>query len=246
MFAELPLYIFTLLGGCAAGLYVVAAFFPSKSERPALMPIVALVLLAIGGVALLFHLGRPERMLLAFGNPAAGIAQEGYATVGFGVFLVIDLIISLTKKQSNRVVRIVAAVFAALLILAMGNAYMSYQSIPAWGSPITLVFFVCTALGIGAGLLPLLDGKALDGSKLGFCVVVLMALACVACIVEAVRFAMVGANCAMLVVGAVAAAVAAYFGFAASKEEAVSSKWTIAFALIAVAVVIGRLGFYLA
>ena len=70
MITEFALFVFTTLGGLAAGLYILAALFPVEGKRNNLIiTIVPLVMLAIGGVALLGHLGHPERMFNAFANP---------------------------------------------------------------------------------------------------------------------------------------------------------------------------------
>ena len=73
MISELPLFLFTLLGGTAAGIYAFSAIFPKalQGKKNLIGPTIALVLLAVGGVALLFHLGRPERMLKALQEKAA-------------------------------------------------------------------------------------------------------------------------------------------------------------------------------
>ena len=78
MISEFSLFLFTLLGGTAAGAYVFSWAFPAgKGKKRWLLPLVSLVLLAIGGVALLLHLGHPERMFYAFTNLSAGITRAG-------------------------------------------------------------------------------------------------------------------------------------------------------------------------
>ena len=81
MISEFPLFLFTTLGGLAAGAYVAAAIFPDvdrKPKRPWLFPLVCLALLGVGLLGVLGHLGRPERFLLAMSNPSSMIAEEAY------------------------------------------------------------------------------------------------------------------------------------------------------------------------
>ena len=102
MISEFPLFIFTTLGGIAAGAYVARAIEPLKVGRTAswAFPLFALALLAVSGFALLGHLGQPLRVLNAFSNPAAGITQEGIVTVLFGVAVVADFALCLKRGDS--------------------------------------------------------------------------------------------------------------------------------------------------
>ena len=131
MITEFALFIFTMIGGLACGLYIIAALFPVEGKRNNLLvSIVPLVLLAIGGIALLMHLGHPERMFNAFANPEAGITQEGICTTLFGIVLVIDLALTWFKEGAPRALRIVGAIFAAPEFStdnAMGVAVLAWR-----------------------------------------------------------------------------------------------------------------------
>ena len=84
MISEFSLFLFTTLGGLAAGAYVAAAIFPDvdrKPKRPWLFPLVCLALLGVGLLGVLGHLGRPERFLLAMSNPSSMIAEEALAAL---------------------------------------------------------------------------------------------------------------------------------------------------------------------
>ena len=157
MISEFPLFIFTIVGGLAAGAYATAAVFPPFKDNAArswIAPVVCLALLFVGGIALLLHLGHPERVFNAFANPSAGITQEGFTCIAFGVLLVLDLIIALaTKKPSPRIVRVLGGIAGIALLLVMGLAYASFYGVPAWNSWTTVPLFVLGGLACGSTLI---------------------------------------------------------------------------------------------
>ena len=77
MISELPLLLFTTIGGLSAGLVIAMAVFPHAGEakRPWLAPLCARVMLGAAMLCVVFHLKRPQLLFLALTNPAAGIAQ---------------------------------------------------------------------------------------------------------------------------------------------------------------------------
>ncbi|MFR1638738.1 MAG: DmsC/YnfH family molybdoenzyme membrane anchor subunit [Eggerthellaceae bacterium] len=108
MISEFPLFLFTTLGGLAAGAYVAAAIFPDvdrKPKRPWLFPLVCLALLGVGLLGVLGHLGRPERFLLAMSNPSSMIAEEAYWSIAFGALMLVDFVLLLRRRQPARCAR---------------------------------------------------------------------------------------------------------------------------------------------
>lgn len=249
MISEFPLFVFTTLGGLAAGAYVASAVFPvgKDAKRPWLFPLVCLVLLAAGLIGCLFHLARPMLFLNALANPMAGIAQEAYFSIAFGVLLLADLIVTFAKGASPRALRIVGAVAALGLTIVMGMAYIANYGVPAWTSPATVLVFVLGDLAMGAALLSVFEGALLKKSAFSVTLAVLGLLAAVAFAVEAAHFAEVGADLMLLVVGAVIAAVGAVLAFVAKlgKIGGQTGAWII-FACMLVGVVCARWGFYAA
>ena len=137
MISEFPLFLFTTLGGLAAGAYVAAAIFPDvdrKPKRPWLFPLVCLALLGVGLLGVLGHLGRPERFLLAMSNPSSMIAEEAYWSIAFGALMLVDFVLLLRRGASPRAVRVVAAVAAGALMCVMGWAYFTSYGNPAWAA----------------------------------------------------------------------------------------------------------------
>lgn len=246
MISEFALFIFTSLGGLAAGAYAVGAVFPAQKEggKPWVLPVLALIMLAIGGVALLMHLGQPMRVLNAFANPAAGITQEGIATVLFGVFVVIDLAFAVAKSGSPRWVKVVAGVLGLVLAFVMGNAYFMMDGTPAWASWQTIPLFLVGDLAVGAALMGAL-GSGEGKPTFWTASAVLQALFAVSAALEAAHFASVGESVVPFVVAAVLALVAAVAAWAAKSKGTAALAWAV-FAASAVAVLVARYAFYMA
>lgn len=246
MITEFALFIFTTIGGLACGLYIIAALFPVEGKRNNLLvSIVPLVLLAIGGIALLGHLGHPERMFNAFANPEAGITQEAICTTLFGIVLAVDLALTWFKDGAPRALRIVGAVFAALLMLAMGFLYYNYQSMPMWHALPTVPLFVVGDLAMGALFIAALDEAAAGKKALVTTAAVLGVLLVLTLVGNAVVFQGCGISPIPFAIAAIAAAVVAVYLFTSWEKAGSGMRWGL-FALMLVAVVIARYAFYAA
>ena len=122
MISEFSLFVFTTLGGLGAGLYAAAALSPVQGKRANLLvPIITLVCLGIGGVALLLHLGHPERLFNAFANPGSGITQETIVSMVFGALVVVDLALTFFKGASPRALRVGTSALVARPMERMGR-----------------------------------------------------------------------------------------------------------------------------
>ena len=246
MITEFALFIFTTIGGLACGLYIIAALFPVEGKRNNLLiSIVPLVLLAIGGIALLSHLGHLERMFNAFANPEAGITQEGIATTLFGVVLVVDLALTWFKDGAPRALRIVGAIFAALLICAMGLLYYNYQSMPMWHALPTVPLFVVGDLAIGALFVMAVDEGCAKNKTLGMTAAVLTALLAITLVGNAVVFNDCGLSLAPFAIAAIIAAAVAVYVFIKGADATATLRWGL-FAAFLVAIIIARYAFYAA
>lgn len=246
MITEFALYLFTTLGGVAAGLYVAAAFFPADKRRAKLLAsIIPLLLLAVGGIALLIHLGHPERALNMFSNLAAGITIEGCTTMLFGILLVADLIVVLSSGNAFRALRFAGAAAGVLMTVAMGYAYFSYDSVPAWHSPATFLLFCAPSLAAGFVLWGAICEKALEKNSFVTVSVVLAVVAALSFSWEIALFVGVGFGIAPSAVATILVLLgAAVVYLSASKQQ--SRLWRLALVLVLVALAVGRYGFYTA
>ena len=246
MITEFALFVFTALGGLAAGLYIIAALFPVEGKRNSLaITIVPLVCLAIGGIALLGHLGHPERMFNAFANPQAGITQEGFTTMLFGVVLVIDLALTWFKDGAPRALRYVGAIFAALLMLAMSFTYYNYVSMPMWHAIPTFPLFIVGDLAIGGLFIAALDENTAGNKTLTTVNGVLAGLLAVSLVGSAVVFQGCGLSPIPFAVGAIVAAAVAVYVFTSWSKATGTLRWGL-FVVLFVGLIIARYAFYAA
>ena len=245
MISEFALFLFTLLGGTAAGAYVFSWAFPMGEGRKRwTLPLCALILLAIGGVALLMHLGHPERMFLAFSNPSAGMTREGLTTGLFGVLVLADLILSLRAKPAPKALGIVTAFAGVLLLVAMGSAYMQFSGVPAWSNWTSMALFVVGGISAGACLLPLFDAQIARNSTFAICAVAVNALFACTAIATGAHLASTGFSVMPFICAAVLALAAAVVACLAKEREGAAFS-ALAFALALIAVIVARYAFYL-
>lgn len=253
MITEFSLFVFTTVGGLSAGMYATAALFQAKS-KDLVASVLPLVLLAIGGVALLLHLGHPERLLNAFSNPQAGITQEAIASIIFGGVLIIDALLTLVKGSTPRLLRWFGGIAAVILSSVMGLAYFGYESMPAWHAIPTIPLFLLGNLAMGALLWGALNDELYQ--KKSFVVISIMAAALTAVVFAAERelFAQLGYSMVAPAV-AIAFAVVAFVLAAVKRmtmnrlsnqrEQQIGSalSWA-AFICIFAGVIIARYAFY--
>ena len=169
------LFLFTLLGGLAAGAYVFETCFQRtrKGERPWLVPLVVVVLFAIGMIAAATHVHSLSRAFASIGagtvNFGSGMVKEVLLAGIFFILALIDLIITFVKKDSPFALRVIGAIAAVLVIVLMGTAYIDVYGHAVWGNaPIasailmfagakfnnkkTLAIVVCALLVIGVAI----------------------------------------------------------------------------------------------
>ena len=176
-----PLILFTTFVAWSAGLFgaqgaAALAGEGRRAQMPALIGSAAL--LAVGGIAVFFHLEHWERIFNGFGNPTSGITQELACIVVVGVLMVVAFVMlrrgagdgaaaGAANGEAGRAAgddgapalpKWLAALMiaaAALLVLVTGHSYMMAAR-PAWDSllgPLTLLGAACAAgraVGIAA------------------------------------------------------------------------------------------------
>lgn len=247
MISEFLLFIFTTLGGIAAGAYLMGALFPKKGGegKSWLFPLVCLVLLGLGLLFVLFHLQQPQRFLNALANPRAGITLEAYFSMAFGLCVLIDCALRFFKQKEVRGLQLVGAAFGVGLTCVMGYQYLTSMNVPAWCSWQTMPFFVVLDIAMGAALYPLFNKAVYGEGSYASVSMGIHALAAVFLAVEAVHFASVGLSPIPFVVGAVLVAAAIFFVNRA-KGASGSSDALIVCALVIVGVVIARYAYYAA
>jgi anaerobic dimethyl sulfoxide reductase subunit C (anchor subunit) len=161
---EWPLLIFTLLAQAAAGLYLavvlvrecLAAAKSGEGVTGALKAtrvpaLVAGVMLAIGVVISLVHLGTPAGAYRALGNLGSSwLAREILGNICFGLLWLLAFVLELKQIGGLWTGRL-AALAGIVLVFVMGELYMA-SIIPAWMSGYTLVAFLAATLVLGGVL----------------------------------------------------------------------------------------------
>ena len=156
-----PLILFTTFVAWSAGLFgaqgvAALAGEGKKAQLPAL--VASAVLLAVGGIAVFFHLEHWERIFNGFGNPTSGITQELVCVVIVGA-LMVAMFVMLRKSAADggaqapampKWLAVLAVAAAALLVLVTGHSYMMAAR-PAWDS----VLGPLSLLGAAAAMGPL-------------------------------------------------------------------------------------------
>lgn len=248
----ISLYLFTLLGGLAAGTYVFETCFSRKREesRPWLIPLVVVILFAIGTIAAATHVQSIPRAFDAlFGgtvNFGAGMTQEVVIAVCFLVLAVVDLVVVAVRKSSPYALRVITAVVAVVCMVMMGTAYTDVYGNAIWcNAPATIVSFVAGDLAMGLALYALLGqaGYAEAGLRItSLCVSVVLA---VGIGLEIAAFAGEGADAMMQVAALVIAPVASIVLVALSSKF--KNERALAVAVLAVMVIgvaVSRWAFY--
>lgn len=155
-----PLILFTTFVAWPAGLFGTQGVAALAGEgRRAQMPalIASAALLAIGGIAVFFHLEHWERIFNGFGNPTSGITQELVCVVIVGILMVTAFVILWKGRAdagaaagSPELPKWLAACMvtaAVALVLVTGHSYMMAAR-PAWDSllgPLSLLGAACAA-----------------------------------------------------------------------------------------------------
>ncbi|WP_253904854.1 DmsC/YnfH family molybdoenzyme membrane anchor subunit [Adlercreutzia sp. ZJ473] len=248
MISEFPLFVFTTLAGLAAGAYIANALFPLDRDRrtPWAFPLVCLVLLGVGLLGCLMHLARPGMFLNALANYRAGIAQEAYFSIAFGIVLIADLIVTWRKGDAPRALRIVGAVLALILTVIMGLAYISTFGVSAWCTWATVPLFVVGDLAMGFALYALFAKGAYKSQPFFMMTLALAALLAVTLVCEAVHFAGLGLGIVPFVAAIVVApAASGALAVLASKRDDKALPAAV-FAAVLVGVCIARWAFYAA
>ena len=172
-----PLILFTTFVAWSAGLFgaqgaAALAGEGRRAQMPALIGSAAL--LAVGGVAVFFHLEHFERIFNGFGNPTSGITQELVCVVVVGALMVVAFVVlrrAAGGDEAPALPKWLAALMiaaAALLVLVTGHSYMMAAR-PAWDSllgPLTLLGAACAAGPLTFAAIGAIAGGA-DGAVAG-------------------------------------------------------------------------------
>lgn len=143
---QIPLVLFTTLLAWSAGIFASQGIFAIKKQGAKCQMeclIAALVTLAVGGIAVVFHLAQPLHIFNGFGNPTSGITQELVAIVLLGIWMVVYFVMIRQSDDGNVPAwcGAIAIVLALVLDCVMSHSYMM-ESRPAWNNIMQIVSIV--------------------------------------------------------------------------------------------------------
>ena len=164
-----PLILFTTLVAWSAGLFGTQALLAAgghakRSQLPAW--IASAALLAVGGVAVFFHLEHWERIFNGFGHLTSGITQEFVAIVVLAVVAVAYLVAMRRSDDGATVPKWlcwVSVAACAVLVAVMAHSY-TMAARPAWDSVLWILYVLGNACALGPCTMALI--MALRGDDL--------------------------------------------------------------------------------
>lgn len=161
--SEWPLIIFTVLGQCVAGGYIVMSYAllahsegQQQRQRIVLAMLGLWILMGLGFIASIIHLGSPFRAfnsLNRVGSSALSneIASGSLFFVAGGLWWLLTMVNKLPVVAS-RVWMIITMVLGVVFVWMMSRVYNSIDTVPTWNTNWTTANFFLTAL-IGGPLL---------------------------------------------------------------------------------------------
>ncbi|MDO5042341.1 MAG: hypothetical protein Q4D92_02385 [Slackia sp.] len=172
-----PLILFTTFIAWSAGLLATQGICALRNESNASQMkalFASAALLAIGGVAVFFHLEHWERIFNGFGHLSSGITQEFIAVVIVAIVMV--TIFAYLRRSSNDPhlptwLSVLAIIAAVALLFSCGHSYMMAAR-PAWNSIFELVSLFGGACILGPASFAIISAREEMGSTVGTTMIV--------------------------------------------------------------------------
>lgn len=174
------------------------------------------------------------------------IAQEAYWSMGFGVFLFIDLVVLKVKGSTPIVVNVLGSICSIVLMCVMGYAYFVSIGTPAWTSVATIPLFLVGDLAMGLAFWALFFKEASKDRVYVALTFVIEALLLVTLCALAVHFSGVGYSPIPFIVAAVIAPIGASLVVYLDSRKTESKYVVFAFVLAVIGVAVARYAFYAA
>ena len=154
--SQLSLVFFTVLAQSAVGMFIalglVEIVFKSNKQAMTRSLIAVIVLLGVGAIASVTHLGQPFRMFnVAFGLAhGSALSLEIVALSLFGGSAVVYIAMRLfdLKPTMQKMALPVAMILGVVFVLAIANVY-TLPTVPTWYSSFTPFQFLMTASVVG-------------------------------------------------------------------------------------------------
>ncbi len=167
-----PLILFTFFNCLASGIFLVQGILTLAGKGKAMQLascVSAIVALAVGGLAVFFHLENPLRMLNGFGHITSGITIELIFVIIFGIAVVLYFLMMRRAEEgvAPKWCAILAIVVSVALPFATGDSYLM-AAIPVWDTMLLPVYYVAATVMLGGLAAMIIAGatKAEDAVKL--------------------------------------------------------------------------------
>ncbi len=147
-----PLALFTTFLAWSAGTFAAQGVLAlkGKGERAQFpLLVIAAVMLAVGGIAVFFHLEHWERIFNGFGHLSSGITQELIVIVIMAIIGIVYF--AMMRRNEGKVptwCAVAAIVVSVALIIVMAHSYMM-PARPVWNSPLWIVAVLGNACVLG-------------------------------------------------------------------------------------------------
>lgn len=209
------LFAFTMLGGLAAGAYAFETALRRTREgaRPWLVPLVVVILFAVGLIAAATHVHSIahafDSLFCGTVNLGAGMVHEVIVSGLFFVLALIDLVVVSVKKSSPYVLRVVTAIVGVVSLVLMGAAYIDILGNPVWCDAVaTIVSFVGGGLAMGIALYAALSSEGYGNGTTRIASIASNVVLAVGIVLEISAFTAYGLDVVMQVIALVVAPVA--------------------------------------
>jgi molybdopterin-containing oxidoreductase family iron-sulfur binding subunit len=141
---------FTLLGA-GGGVAVAHLLSGAANALSTILVDLAALLVALGGLVLLYDLGRPLRFLRALKNQRSSWISRG--ALGDFIFLLVALALVIgAGSAGNALLSVLLALTALLVMTYPALAMASLRAVPAWSGVIVPLAFLVDGLSLGVGL----------------------------------------------------------------------------------------------
>lgn len=167
-----PLILFTFFNCLAGGIFLMQGILTlaGKGKSMQLVSCISsIVCLAVGGLAVFFHLQHPLRMLNGFGHITSGITIELIAVVVFAIAVVLYFLMMRRSEEgvAPKWCAVLAVVVSVALPFLTGDSYLM-SAIPVWDTMLLPLYYVAATVMLGGLAAMVIAGatKAEDGVKL--------------------------------------------------------------------------------
>ncbi len=181
-----PLILFTFFNCLAGGIFLMQGILTlsGKGKQMQLVSCVsAIVALAVGGLAVFFHLQHPLRMLNGFGHITSGITIELIFVIVFAVAVVLYFLMMRRSEEGVAPAwcAILAIVVSVALPFATGDSYLM-SAIPVWDTMLLPLYYVVATVMLGGLAAMIIAGatKCEDAVKLSSTVALIGSIVCAA------------------------------------------------------------------